>query len=249
MLCIVFIFYQNGFAKPKMIHVFVALCDNVNQGIVPVPASLGNGNDPARNLYWGAAYGVKHYFDKKSDEWELISHQKAVGDVVMERVLFKHVSKHVYLLAEAYRGKHIDRCITDFLDASNRNFSSTIAYQDTTLNFGGAADLITYTGHNGLMEFNIARDYKLPESTVPDAVVLACYSKSYFSPYFKYTGAKPLIWSTHLMAPEAYVLHAIVKSWLENESDEQIRNAAAQAYHHYQKCGLQAAKKLLVSGY
>jgi len=27
----------------KTIHVFVALCDNVNQGIVPVSKSLGNG--------------------------------------------------------------------------------------------------------------------------------------------------------------------------------------------------------------
>ena len=27
----------------RVIHVLVALCDNENQGIVPVPASLGNG--------------------------------------------------------------------------------------------------------------------------------------------------------------------------------------------------------------
>ncbi|HEX6730669.1 MAG TPA: hypothetical protein VF074_11680, partial [Pyrinomonadaceae bacterium] len=40
-----------------VIHVFVALADNVNQGIVPVPPSLGNGDNPATNLYWGAAFG------------------------------------------------------------------------------------------------------------------------------------------------------------------------------------------------
>jgi hypothetical protein len=34
----------------KVIHVLVALCDNENQGIVPVPAHLGNGEDPNRNL-------------------------------------------------------------------------------------------------------------------------------------------------------------------------------------------------------
>jgi hypothetical protein len=38
-------------APPRLIHVFVALADNVHQGIVPVPAALGNGDDPARNLY------------------------------------------------------------------------------------------------------------------------------------------------------------------------------------------------------
>ena len=37
----------------KVIHVLVALCDNENQGIVPVPAFLGNGEDTQRNLYCG----------------------------------------------------------------------------------------------------------------------------------------------------------------------------------------------------
>jgi hypothetical protein len=42
---------------PCTIHVFVALADNKNQGIVPVAAILGNGEDPQHNLYWGSAYG------------------------------------------------------------------------------------------------------------------------------------------------------------------------------------------------
>src|SRR6188474_1339529 len=52
----------------KTIHVFVALCDNKYQGIVPVSAKIGNGQDAASNLYWGAAYGVKTFFSKSS-EW------------------------------------------------------------------------------------------------------------------------------------------------------------------------------------
>src|SRR5689334_16291764 len=55
-----------------VIHVFVALCDNVNQGIVPVAPSLGNGDDPAKNLYWGAAFGVKTFFNKSAD-WQSVS--------------------------------------------------------------------------------------------------------------------------------------------------------------------------------
>ena len=42
--------------KLKTIHVFVALCDNKYQGIVPVPESIGNGQNARTNLYWGAAY-------------------------------------------------------------------------------------------------------------------------------------------------------------------------------------------------
>ncbi len=40
--------------KPVVVHVVVALCDNVNQGIVPVPEAFGNGQDLGANLYWGA---------------------------------------------------------------------------------------------------------------------------------------------------------------------------------------------------
>src|ERR1700751_6185185 len=49
-------------AQVRVVHVYVALADNRHQGIVPVPAKLGNGEDPARNLYWGAAYGLKTFF-------------------------------------------------------------------------------------------------------------------------------------------------------------------------------------------
>ena len=48
----------------KSIHIFVALCDNENQGIVKVPASIGNGQKPSTNLYWGCGYGIKTFFKK-----------------------------------------------------------------------------------------------------------------------------------------------------------------------------------------
>src|SRR5204862_4069337 len=50
--------------KPIVVHVVVALCDNAHQGIVPVPKRLGDGRDPASNLYWGARYGVRSYLSR-----------------------------------------------------------------------------------------------------------------------------------------------------------------------------------------
>ncbi|HLG03689.1 MAG TPA: hypothetical protein VI731_08850, partial [Bacteroidia bacterium] len=60
----------------RLIHVFVALCDNDSQGIVPVPKKIGNGNDPGNNLYWGCGYGVRTFFNN-SDDWRLISTVKS----------------------------------------------------------------------------------------------------------------------------------------------------------------------------
>jgi hypothetical protein len=38
--------------KPRGIPIFVALADNQNQGIIPVPAVLGNDDDAPKDLYW-----------------------------------------------------------------------------------------------------------------------------------------------------------------------------------------------------
>src|SRR5215212_8846369 len=55
--------------KSRTIHVFVALCDNKYQGIVPVGKSIGNGQDPESNLYWGCDLGLRTYFKKKNSDW------------------------------------------------------------------------------------------------------------------------------------------------------------------------------------
>ena len=51
------------------------------------------------------------------------------------------------------------------------------------------------------------------------------------------------------MSPEAYTLEAALAGWLKNENAEQICLRAAQAYHRYQKCGVKAASRLLVTGW
>ena len=107
----------------KVVHVLVALCDNINQGIVPVPARLGNGEDLQNNLYWGAAYGVKSFFIRKDSDWQLISSIAPLNQFILERCIFKHKKREVYLIADAYKGAEIKRCISDFFEyaAGNQN--------------------------------------------------------------------------------------------------------------------------------
>ena len=47
-----------------------------------------------------------------------------------------------------------------------------------------------------------------------------------------------------LMAPEAYTLDAIIRSWAAGDNPDTVRLKAAQAYAKYQKCSLPAAKRL-----
>ena len=117
------------------------------------------------------------------------------------------------------------------------------------LQFGGGAQLITYIGHDGLMDFQPTSVSHKHDEEKRDAIILACASKNYFADALRPTGARPLLWTTNLMAPEAYVLSAAIDGWLNKETDEQIRLRAAKAYNRYQNCGLQSANKLFATGW
>jgi hypothetical protein len=130
---------------PRVVHVFVALADNQNQGIVPVPAALGNGLDADRNLYWGSAYGVKTFF-RRSLEWKLLSSGQQPKPAILERCVFKHRTENVYLVADAYRGTEIRQAILDFLDAaagaSRERLHVGENARTVSLQAGGAANIV-----------------------------------------------------------------------------------------------------------
>jgi hypothetical protein len=236
----------------RSVHVFVALADNRSQGIVPVAAVLGNGEDAKRNLYWGSAYGVKTFFARSSD-WQLIATQAGPKSEIIERCIFKHRTANVYLVADAYHGSQIRQAIVDFLNASAganpERISVKAGEKSTVVEAGGGANLVAYIGHDGLMDFQLADLPKKTNSTWRDAIVLACVSKAYFGPGLYASGAYPLLWTTGLMAPEAYTLKAALDGWILKESNAQIRERAAAAYQRYQKCSLSAARKLLMTGW
>ena len=242
-------FQIDAFGQTRTIHVFVALCDNQYQGIVPVPASLGNGQDPNSNLYWGAAYGVRSYLRYKTSDWVLISDLTVSDPRILKRTLFKHATKDVYILADAYDGKEIRSCISDFLRTANGQLPVIIDHDSHALAFGGKAGLLAYVGHNGLMDFDVDIDYDRQTESNREVIILACYSKPYFTTEIRNANATPLLWTTHLMAPEAYTLKSAIDGWMLNESGAQIEERAARSYNKYQKCGLNGARNLFTTGF
>ncbi|MFH2141348.1 MAG: hypothetical protein ABIJ97_02915 [Bacteroidota bacterium] len=229
------------------IHILVALCDNNFQGIVPVPEKIGNGKDPNNNLYWGCGYGIRTFF-KNSKEWKLLKAQN-LNSLVLERLIFKHVSKDYYLVADAYDGEYIKQCTEDFFYSCSGQCKDTIHINNTILGIYGNSRLVSYIGHDGLMDFQLYDSFENADGKQRDCIILACISKSYFAPHLKVTKANPLVWTTGLMCPEAYTLHDALSGFVNNESHEEIRTRAASAYSKYQKCSLNAAKNLLVTGW
>ncbi|MDR0509934.1 MAG: hypothetical protein LBH06_02425 [Rikenellaceae bacterium] len=261
-LCALFLVAAAGVRAQRTVHVMTALCDNKYQGIVKVPSAIGNGQKPAANLYWGCAYGIKTFFGKSS-EWKRVASVAGFPDrdsVVLERIVFRHRSGQWHLVADAYNGKHIKQCTTDFLKACAGTSSISIEAGGVKL---PSAEVAVYVGHNGLMDFSLSTGVASGNpadsgssgasggsgGSKRRAIVLACASRQYFTPYIKASGAGPLLWTTNLMCPEAYTLHDALSAYIAGGDDRAVHSAAAAAYAKYQKCSVAAARKLIVTGY
>jgi hypothetical protein len=243
----------------RAVHVFVVLCDNQHQGIAPVPQALGNGQDPAGNLYWGAMYGVKTFF-ATGPHWRRVP----PGDLavarddcgaVLDTVVFESTAPgaRTYVLAEAFDGARMDVALREFFEAAAGRLSRVAVWgggpRRVVVLAGGAADMVCFVGHNGLMDGRPEHlPSKAPGASPSCAVVLACRSREYFIEPLRRAGCPPLITTTALMAPEAYTLEAIVRSWAAGEAPASTHLRAAEAYAKYQKCSLPAAKRLFAIG-
>jgi hypothetical protein len=231
----------------KTIHVLVALCDNQYQGIVPVPAKIGNGRDLNNNLYWGCGYGIRSYF-KNSRQWKLVK-QYVLNDTLMERLVFKSTEGNYYLVADAYNGKYIRECTIGFFSSCSGAVKDTLQLNGTAIGINGNAALLAYIGHDGLMDFSLPQSFNNVDGKKREAIMLACISKKYFARKLAETGAHPLVWSTGLMSPEAYTLHDALAAYVNQQGSAAVQQAAAKAYSRYQKCSIRAAENLLISGW
>jgi hypothetical protein len=172
---------------------------------------------------------------------------------VLERAIFHHVPGNVYLIADAYRGREIKSAVNDFFEAA-----AGLRKEATTRvkGLGGkeievayAPSLAVYVGHGGLMDFPLERQFTGADTGKREAMIFACASKAFFAAGLRPTGARPLLWTAGLMAPEAYTLKAALDGWIVGESPEQVRRRAAGAYAKYQKISLRAAQRLFTSSW
>jgi hypothetical protein len=240
--------------RPIVVHVIVALCDNVHQGIVPVPKHLGNGQDPGSNLYWGAAFGVQSYLSRQAVWTRVPVAIPGYGSVLDRAIFFGQIQRHgkpapVYIVADAWDGATIRSAIERFLKMAGGGSSEEVTIRQgtdsVTLAAGGSAHLVAFVGHDGLMDFSLPRPVPAAAGRAAgSSIVLACASKPYFLERLRAVGSHPLLLTTGLMAPEAYTLDAAIRSWAGRGSVAAVREAAALAYQKYQKSGIGGARKL-----
>ncbi|WP_084675292.1 hypothetical protein [Methylomicrobium agile] len=223
----------HAVAQSSHIHVIVSLVDNVLQGIVPVPAKIGNGNDTRHNLYWGAAYGVKTFLSR-APGWRQLGCENAVSDTILERCRFAWEDR-LTVTADAYRGSRIDRAMLDFMREAATPPSSA------------QREMIVFIGHDGLMDEAsrpVAEHFPKHSKHDKQAVVLACLSDEYFSAHVQAAGSQPVVTTFSFMAPEAYVLEAVARGFAGRASEAELRSAAARAYAKYQHISARAGNSV-----
>lgn len=211
-------------AKVRRVGVFVALCDNESQGIVPVPAKIGDGNKPDANLYWGCSEGFKGVFSKSAD-WSKVTNEQDATGPVMERITLKHRRENIVLVADAYRGTEIKQCLMDFERAQQE----------------GKFQLSVYIGHNGLMDFDLPLPDGEKKGGREDSMILCCKSEGYFRERIELLGCRPVLLTTQFMYPGAFILHAALGPWIAGQETEKIRQAGASAYSKNQRISQRAA--------
>jgi hypothetical protein len=224
-----------------VVHVLVPLCDNAQ--IVCGSKSAGDPLDLARNLYWGAIFGQKRFFTRKASSFTQVSEEKGTGSHLERSVLRRFVDGapwgrpgkvELLVVLDAFRGDHIDSVVDTF-------FNEAAAGKSLSFDDGGkrrtvAVSVVGYAGHNRMM------DGKKPPAISDRAglepipsFVMACHSRSYFEDALSRRGSDMLLMTKQLMAPEGYVVDAIVGAVAENVDRAAIKRRAIAAYAKWQK--------------
>lgn len=143
----------------------------------------------------------------------------------MERLTFRHQTSKAILVAEAWRGSQLKDCY--------------LACEAAMLS--GKNDLVVFIGHNVRMDHPIdSPSVKAAGKT--DAMVLCCKSDDYFRDRLQDAGVRPVLLTTQLMYPGAFILRDSLEPWLAGKDRNAMRDAAGQAYARNQKLRIAAAK-------
>jgi hypothetical protein len=238
--------------QPLVVRVVVPLCHNAQ--IDCGSAAAGKPGSLKTNLYWGAIFGARRFLDRRGSGWQRLEVSSDPEPGVLERVVYRRkVSPKPWRIArdrpieqivvlEAVHGDAIDSAVGKLW--STASAGATISFMDAGRARRLPVHVVGYTGHNRMMDGLRLPEVSAPSRTAVPSFVLACYSESYFSEALKRVGSRPLVMTRALMAPEGYVLDAVLRGLAENDSERGLRQRAVAAYAKWQKLSPGAASTI-----
>lgn len=215
-------------AAPVEVLVIVPLCDGA--ALSCGGHGLGDPRAAALNLYWGARYGAARFLEQSGRFQRATDTSVApLPPAILQQLRLSRIGERsdrpVNVTLLAYDGGAIDVALRDFFDAVAQH----------------RADLVVWMGHDRLMDVDAPT---LARADAPaNAAVLACVSESYFRPTLDALGARSVALTRTLMAPEGYLLAALLDNVARHGPDDRaaLRRALVEAYARYQRISARAA--------
>ncbi len=216
--------------KPLVLYVVVPLCDNdqINCG----DRRAGLPDDLEHNLYWGAVFGARRFFDRAHSPWQRLGASTREGPMP-ERIAYRRMvpgaawglgdrTVEQIVVLQAFRGDAIDQAVDHFFTVATTGGQVAIPGETPRAE---TIHAVLYAGHNRLMDGKALPE--APEGAHGIAsVVLACRSEPYWGPALRAAGSRVLLTTRDLMAPEGYLIDAVARSLATNASMVSVRAAA-----------------------
>lgn len=231
--------------KPLVVEVHVPLCDNTI--IACGNAKLGDGDNPETNLYWSTTPGFGSWFNRKNGGWKRVLKLRE-GETGDKDVLALHVYRRtastpaawrkrgappkmeIDIVVHGWRGTAIDRALAAYAADISGEGSRTITLVDTsTLEAGGAAQIVAWVGHNRLMDL-APFQWPAPGKATKGTIAIACHTAAYMEDNVPSATRVPLLMTRDFLFANAAPLEAAVLAFASGGSYAKIRLDAATAY-------------------
>lgn len=228
--------------RPLVLLVYVPLCSNLQ--IWCGSRYAGNPAGLNTNIYWGAVFGARRFFDEYRTPYERVEAIRG-EEPDLERIVYRQqVSGELWgkpgeqveqlVVLQAVHGSHINDAVERFWTTATRG--GCVSFRDGERERTERVHVVGYAGHNRLMDgVRLPPAPPLAEARPIPSFVLACFSERYFGPSLRRVGARPLVTTRSYMAPEGYLVRALAEGLASNESPEALRQRAARVQRAWQK--------------
>jgi hypothetical protein len=231
--------------KPLVAEVHVPLCDNTI--IACGNAKLGDGDNPDTNLYWATTPGFGAWFTRRGGGWSHVLHRRGPDtgdpDVVAIDVFRRRVAApaswqnrgapktfEIDIVVHGWRGKAIDHALAAYAaDVSGGAARRLVLDDATTLDAGGASQLVAWVGHNRLMDLE-AYEWPKPGAAVIGTIAIACETAAYMEGPVSSSTRVPLLMTRDLLFANAAPLEATVLAFAAGGGYARMRADASVAY-------------------
>jgi len=232
--------------RPLVVQVHVPLCDN--DVLRCGGGRLGDGDDPAGNLYWATSGGFRGWFGRRGSGWKQVLVARDPQPEVLElrvwrrwveppaRLRARGVRERfpVYVVAHAWRGESIRSAMAAYaadLFARAGDVRRIELPDGTSIAAGGGARLVAFVGHNGWMDVSGFRWPAAPaDAPRRGTIAVACITEDYLVPAVPSERRVPLLFTRSLLFAGAHAFEGAVTAFALGLDMADIREGAVRAY-------------------